>query len=433
MNSLQSRFAKATVTVLILFSLALAVFLDRMFHRAQLQSEENRLKSLMYSLISSMNVENGAVDMENIPEYFSKSDVSVAVYGRETKTIWTRGTGIIIDPSFVLGVGEWSFIHLKKENHSSQIAFGLEWEGEQNQTWKYIVILKDTGESYLAAMKKFRNNLWTWLSLGCLTLLALQLMLLKWGFKPLQQIADEVSLIEQGKQYKFHRLYPSELSPLTTNINSLLRHERGQQLRYQQALDNLAHALKTPLTALKNISQQKTLNDSMLKDIDEQVNRSRDIVDYQLRKASAVGKSPFAKPIQIQEVVEKISRSLQKVYSQKNIHFNMQGLDHASVAMSEGDLFEVIGNIMENAAKYGKSKVEISYQNETLSIEDDGPGFSEKNIQSIVQRGVRQDQRMEGSGIGLSVAYEIISVFGGSLELSKSTVLGGALVKIKFS
>jgi two-component system sensor histidine kinase PhoQ len=433
MSSLQSKFAKITIVVLILFSLALAAFLDRMFHRAQATSEENRLKGMVYSLLGAVDVDSqGKPNVENIPDAISTSTgLSLAILDSEKNILWSNGDSVHTRSYLIPSVGEWKFKHLRRQNHASQIAFGLEWEGSNNQTWKYTVVIKDDGAVYRAEMQKFRRNLWTWLSIGCLTLLTLQLLLLKWGFRPLQQIADEVAGIEQGKQHKFNHVYPSELQPLTAGINSLLRHERGQQMRYQQSLDNLAHALKTPLTAMKNLSQQKEADTKTMLELSEQVDRAKDIVDYQLRKAAAVGKSPFAKPVHLHEVVEKVSRSILKVYAHKNIQIKTDIEKDAVVTMDEGDLFEVVGNIMENAAKYGKSVVHVQSKSSQLIIEDDGPGFSEDKIQSIVQRGVRQDQRMEGSGIGLSVAYEIISVFGGTLELGKSANLGGALVRIR--
>ncbi len=432
MVSLQSRFARGTVLLLIIFSLLLAVVLDRMFHRTLLSSEENRLKGIAYSLISAMDVdENGIVQIGNLPDSIAETkDLSIAVLDDKQTSRWSIGSQVF-DPKLIPAIGEWFFQHLKKENHALELAFGLSWESHDNQEWKYTVIVRDSGEFYRSEIHQFRQRLWIWLLISCLALLFLQLFLLKIGFRPLQQIANEVSLIEQGKQYKFENEYPSELMPLTQNINSLLRHERGQQVRYQQALDNLAHALKTPLTAIKNISQQKNITDQTLKDLDEQVMRAKDTVDYQLRKAGAVGKTPFAKPLNIFQAVEKISRSIQKVYAQKNIQIDIQIPVEATISIDEGDFFEVVGNILENAAKYCSRKILITFQSQEIIIEDDGPGFGEK-IQSLIQRGVRQDQRIEGSGIGLSVAFEIISVFGGILELSKSTSLGGASVKIKF-
>jgi two-component system sensor histidine kinase PhoQ len=433
MSSLQARFARATVLLLIVFSLLLAVFLDRMFHRTLLASDENRLKGLVYSFLSAIDVtDEGFVKVANLPETIAENkNLSIAVLDDHQRTIWSSGDKITFEKKSA-AVGEWIFEHLKKQNHAQQISFGLAWESEQpSKEWTYNIVIKDSGYFYRAEMKNFRRMLWTWLFISCLVLLFLQLILLQLGFRPLKQIANEISLIENGKQHKFEKEYPSELMPLTLSINSLLRHERGQQIRYQQALDNLAHALKTPLTAIKNLSQQKTVTDQLLRDMDEQVMRAKDIVDYQLRKAATVGKNPFAKPINIYEIIEKISRSIQKVYAQKKIQMDIQIPNDSTIPMDEGDFFEVVGNILENAAKYCSSKISITFYKHELIIEDDGAGFGE-NIQSLIQRGVRQDQRTEGSGIGLSVAFEIISAFGGSLELSKSPNLGGACVRIKF-
>lgn len=433
MTSMQTRFARMSVVLLIAFSLLLALFLDRTFRRTLITSEENRLKGLTYSLLSVMDVgEDGSVQVSTPPESITNAkNLSIVILDEKETKRWSLGEEIAT-PQLFPGVGDWFFQHLRKQNHAQELAFGLSWESENERAWRYTIILRDSGEFYRAEMHRFRQTLSMWLVVSCGVLLILQLLLLRLGFKPLQQIAFEIEMIEKGKQHKFENLYPSELEPLTTSINSLLKHERSQQTRYQQALDNLAHALKTPLTAIKNISQQKTINEQSLKDLDEQIKRAKEIVDYQLRKAATVGKSPFAKPVGVLDVVEKISRSIQKVYAQKQIAMDIQIPSESTVSMDEGDFLEMVGNVFENAAKFCKSKILVSFEHQKLSIEDDGPGFGE-NTQNLIQRGVRQDQRVEGSGIGLSVAYEIITASGGNLELSKSPSLGGAQVTIHFS
>lgn len=437
MSSLQSRFTKATIVLLVLFSLSFAALLGRAFHRTLIASEEARLKSVVYTFLSLMDVdEDGSIKVDEAAfanAFAENPEVTVYILDENLKMIWASVESFTQPTSSILTtIGDWQFHHEKK-NHSSSLYFGLAWENEKTkQENKYTIGVVDSGKFYRHETSIYRKTLWTWLPLGCLTLLLLQLIMVRWGFRPMQQIANEVSMIEKGKQHKFEQSYPSELAPLTSNINSLLRHERGQQLRYQQALDNLAHALKTPLTAIKNLTMQKSPDAQLQKDLGEQVNRAREIVDYQLGKAKAVGKNPFAKPILILPVIEKISRSIQKVYVQKNIQIDIQIEQDVTVTLDEGDLFEIIGNILENAAKYCKSHIRISFQKNNLVIEDDGTGFDDQKIQSLIQRGVRQDQRTEGSGIGLSVAYEIISAFGGSLELTKSSNLGGASVIIHF-
>lgn len=440
MSSLQSRFTKATIALLVLFSLLLAGLLDRIFHHTLITSEENRLKGVVYTFLSAMDVSSDGqvkIDRDSLPDTLTQTkDLSIFVLNQGHQTIWSMEDRTYINTNMSPRTGEWQFERDSKNNHPLYLSFGVAWESDNpSKDWTYSILVIDSGKFYANEMKSFRNTLWIWLILASTVLLLLQLAVLRWGFRPLSQIATEVALIEKGKQHKFENQYPSELTPLTTNINSLLRHERSQQMRYQQALDNLAHALKTPLTAIKNMTMNKNTDQTVLKELDEHVMRAKDIVDYQLRKAATVGKNPFAKKMQLQEVVEKISRSIQKVYAQKNVEMDIHVPTEITVQMDEGDLFEIVGNIIENAAKYCTSKIRItvSENQSDLIIEDDGPGFSDATIQSLVQRGVRQDQRIEGSGIGLSVAYEIISVFGGSLELTRSPSLGGALVKIRFS
>lgn len=440
-SSLQSRFTIGTIVLFILFSGITVIILDRTFHRTLISSEENRLKGLLYSFLSTMDVkDDGAVSIEpDALQTFTSNnnDLSIFVYDEHNKKIWSAGDEESRLIQQAPKTGEWIFESFDRDHSTIALLFGLTWEtGEKNKEWNYTIQLVDAGKVYRAGMQDFRKILWTWLSAGCFVLLIVQLLLLKWGFRPLRKLADEVEMIEKGKKHKFENEYPNELSQLTLNINSLLRHERSQQIRYRQSLDNLAHALKTPLAALKNISSQKSADTKLLSDLNEQVIRAKDIVDYQLQKAATVGKNPFTGSIKIKDILEKISRSIEKVYSEKNIRISLNVSDEATIQIDEGDFFELVGNIVENAAKYGKSKIKISFDanpHADLIVEDDGPGFKNEKMLSIVQRGVRQDQRTEGSGIGLSVAYEITTALGGNLELARSATLGGALVRIRFS
>ncbi len=212
MTSLQTRFARATIILLIIFSLLLAVFLDRMFHRTLLSSEENRLKGLVYTFISAMDVsDNGVVKVLNLPEAIVENkSLSLAVFDSHQKSIWSSGNKITVEKT--PEVGEWFFEYLKNKNHAQQISFGLTWESEQpNKEWKYNIVIQDSGDLYRAEMKNFRRMLWMWLLISCIVLLSLQLILLRLGFRPLQQIANEISLIEKGEQYTFEKEYPSEL------------------------------------------------------------------------------------------------------------------------------------------------------------------------------------------------------------------------------
>lgn len=440
-SSLHSRFAIGTVLLFIVFSALTAIILDRTFHRTLLTSEENRLKGILYSFLSIMDVRDDgtvAISPESLQTFQSNSkNISVFIYDEGSKRIWSSSEEDPRPVSRIPKVGEWIFEEFTRMNSTLALEFGLSWEtGEEGKEWKYALQLVDSGETYRMAMSKFRNILWMWLSASSLGLLIIQLLLLKWGFRPLRKLANEVALIEKGEQHKFEHVYPSELSLLTTNINSLLRHERSQQVRYRQSLDNLAHALKTPLAALKNLSSQKSEDTKLLHDLNEQVTRAKEIVDYQLRKAATVGKNPFTTPIHIRKIVEQIARSIEKVYAHKKIQVSLDIPSDATIQIDEGDFFELVGNIVENAAKYGKSQVKISFDTNhpaALLVEDDGPGFENEKMLAIIQRGVRLDQRIEGSGIGLSVVYEIVTSLGGNLELGRSPALGGALIKVRFN
>ncbi|MEZ4819230.1 MAG: hypothetical protein R3A45_04780 [Bdellovibrionota bacterium] len=147
----------------------------------------------------------------------------------------------------------------------------------------------------------------------------------------------------------------------------------------------MAHALKTPLAALGAMLDEHQQIKDFTQLSKQQLHRMQHLIDYQLKKASTVGHSPFTKPIAIDGFVAAIVSSLEKVYRHKNITFTTTIPPDKKVKMEEGDLLEVLGNVIENAAKYGTSKVRITWEAGACIIEDDGPGLSKKDMQRIIK------------------------------------------------
>lgn len=431
MKSIKSRMSYATIVLLVVCAGILGTMLTNAFRKTLVESERKRLEGIVYTVLSLVDVtDKSEVWFDDEILDSSAQGADVYIVDANHKVLWPANLN---EKMGVVDVGQWNFQAVKEAVYAFSLSFGFSWSFENaGEEFRYTMHIKDKGQSFQEQMGKFQKKLWLWLGTGCLVLILLQILMINWGFHPIKLVTKEIQDIEQGQKHKFENVYPTEVDPLTKNINSLLRHERGQQMRFRQSLDNLAHALKTPLAALGAMVDDPQNVDNFANQSKEQLQRMQSMIDYQLQKASTIGKSPFTKPVHIKTVIDSIVSSLQKVYAQKNMDFNVQVSKDAFVKMDEGDLFEVLGNVIENAAKYGDSKVQISFSDNICSIEDDGPGIKQENIDMIVQRGVRLDQRIEGSGIGLSVAYEIMSIYSGSLEFLHSD-LGGAKVQIRFS
>jgi two-component system sensor histidine kinase PhoQ len=197
-------------------------------------------------------------------------------------------------------------------------------------------------------------------------------------------------------------------------------------------LADLAHSLKTPLAILRgcteNFADQKDT-------VNEQISRMDEIIMYQLQRASVKANHTVIKQINVCAVIEKIHASLSKVYLDKAIQFELILPESCSIYCEEGDLYEIIGNLMDNACKWCKHQVKVSIELNPrkdrrnyallLHIEDDGVGIPVGQFNAILKRGIRADENIDGHGIGVSVVYEIIQTLGGKLDGGKSKTLGG--------
>jgi two-component system sensor histidine kinase PhoQ len=161
----------------------------------------------------------------------------------------------------------------------------------------------------------------------------------------------------------------------------------------------------------------------------------QDLTAHQLRKAATAGRRTLIEPVPLRPIVDKIAGAIGKVYAVKAIAFDILIEDALRVRADEGDLYELIGNLMDNAGKWCKGRVavraDISLRRLSLGVDDDGPGFPPES-QQLLERGVRADSLTPGQGIGLGAAAEIVRVYDGSIELGRST-LGGARVSIELT
>jgi two-component system sensor histidine kinase PhoQ len=152
------------------------------------------------------------------------------------------------------------------------------------------------------------------------------------------------------------------------------------------------------------------------------------IIEYQLQRAATAGATSIGKAVNVKMVINRILDSLQKVYRDRQIKVTTE-IDHRLIFKGdEGDLMEVLGNLLENAFKYGNSLINISAMSAgkqlQLVIVDDGPGVASDKINKIIQRGVRADQTASGHGIGLSIVKNIVHAYNGSLQIESNKTKG---------
>jgi signal transduction histidine kinase len=281
-------------------------------------------------------------------------------------------------------------------------------------------------------IRKLRQTLiWSFTALG-VGLLALAALQTFYGLWPLRRVRDEVADIRSGKKTRIGDEFPTEIRPLTEEINQLLAHSEAQAEEARRHAGNLAHALKTPLTVITNAATADS------PDLDATVIREssamRRQIDHHLARARAIGRRATAHARStVWESLEAVERAVDRLY--EDVTVDIAGSHQAQVRVERQDLDEMLGNLVENAAKYGGGRVFVTVEPkvETVDIivEDDGPGIPEERVGELFKRGARLDTTGKpGTGLGLAIVRDVAEIYGGNIHLEESEDLGGLLARL---
>ena len=439
--SLHLRLVCAASLILVAFLGLTGWALDRAYRESAENALQKQLQGQVYALLAAADEdEQGRMRLpDSLPDpRLSNPDSGLyaQITGEAGNYQWQSASLVGQSLNLIQNSppGEWRYQKPTHERNLYTVNFSIIWEDKSGTEQIYTLAVGGTAAPLLSQIKDFRTTLWGWLGGVALLLLLAQGVVLHWGLKPLRTVARELRRIESGKAERLSGGYPSELQRLTGNINSLLHHSQASQERYRNSLGDLAHSLKTPLAVLQGAaaSQEGRQLQAILK---QQLPRMNEIVQHQLQRASATGQTLLTKAIPIAPLIPKIIQALDKLYQDKGITHTISIEEQAHFWGTEGDLMEILGNLLENAYKYGKTQVSISAAQAEealiICIEDDGPGIAADKIDSVMKRGQRADEQQPGQGIGLSAAHEIIHLYQGRLEISKSK-LGGAKITLTF-
>ncbi|BBL75520.1 ATP-binding protein [Methylomagnum ishizawai] len=292
--------------------------------------------------------------------------------------------------------------------------------------------LDDKESYYYGRMNQVRRDLWRWFGGAALLLLLLQALILRRCFAPLRRVAADIRRIEAGRAERLTGFYPRELHGLTGNLNALLDQAESHLARYRDALGDLAHSLKTPLAVLRG-SFDAPQEDAKTVAL-EQIERMNRIVEYQLKRAAAAGRSPLAPPVPVADKARQLVAALNKVYADKGVVCESRIDPGLMFRGDEGDLLEILGNLTENAYKWARNRVALGARHGEdgleITVEDDGPGIPPAVAERLLKRGERADPAVPGHGLGLAIVHSIVKTYGGRLELGRSP-LGGAAIAVK--
>jgi two-component system sensor histidine kinase PhoQ len=442
MLSLNARVALSASLVLAVFIAFTGYALDRAFRDASREARADRLLGQVFLLIAAAEVDpEGSLTM---PEALNEARFSLpgsGLYGivsdADANVVWRSPSAVSTEvPYFIqLAPGQQQFGQLEDSSGEAYFAqsLGVSWTAD-GASHRFTFNVTEDLSAFHDQLRSYRGSLWGWLGAMALLLLVVQAAVLRWGLTPLRRVAGEIADIESGTKERLESEYPSEIKRLTDNLNALLHHERAQQKRYRDALADLAHSLKTPLSVIRGALAGKPADDGVSNAVEEEVSRMNRMVEYQLQRAATAGRSQFAAPVAVGPVAARIVESLNKVYFGKSVDASASVDDAVCFRGDEGDLTELLGNLLDNAYKWCRRVVRMTAAHNTKSVvievEDDGPGIAEGAAARVLARGVREDEKTPGHGIGLAIVRDIVEAYGGAIEIGRSP-LGGAAIRVK--
>jgi len=297
--------------------------------------------------------------------------------------------------------------------------------------WRFqIAQARDEAAAQIASLRRTLVRSFGVLGLGLVILAALQAL---YGLWPLRQVRRTLAAIRSGEKSRIDERYPSEIEPMTDELNALLAHNERQAEEARRHAGNLAHALKTPLTVITNAA---TAGDPDLADtVCREARTMRRQVDHHLARARAIGRRASAQArSEVWPSVEATARAVDRLY--EGVTIDVAGEKAAVVRVERQDVDELVGNLIENAAKYGGGRVFVTVcpvigEYVEILVEDDGRGIPEGERVTIFDRGARLDTDKPGTGLGLAIVRDVAEIYGGTVTLEESEDLGGLLARLR--
>lgn len=284
-----------------------------------------------------------------------------------------------------------------------------------------------------ADVDRFVTQLTVTLGVLGLGLVVAVLVQVRFGLRPLRAMQDALADIRAGRIQRLPETFPEEIEGVVHELNALLDHKALALERYRTQTGNLAHALKNPLTVVRNeIVGIEGEKGEILK---EQAIVVSNVIDRYLSRARIAGSGAvLGARTSVATSIENLKFSMDRLYEGRGLDISVKGIEGLQFQGDADDLEEMLGNLMDNACKWARSRVVVSGRRVEgglrIAVEDDGPGIPEERRPEVLKRGRRLDETMPGSGLGLDIVQDIAEIYGGSLQLNVSS-MGGLRVDLE--
>ncbi len=296
--------------------------------------------------------------------------------------------------------------------------------------WRFQVAQSRDGlNAQITILRRTLVRSFALLAVGLIALAALQTF---YGLWPLRRVREEIARMRAGQSTRVSSAMPVEVAPMVEELNALIEHNERQAEEARRHAGNLAHALKTPLTVIMNAATAES--DDLADTVIREARTMRRQVDHHLARARAVGRRGSAHSrADVWPSLESVERAVGRLY--RHIRIDVTGPRGLQVHVERQDLDEMLGNLIENAAKYGGGSVFVTVGAQAgfveFLIEDDGVGIPEEQRVRIFDRGVRLDSGKPGTGLGLAIVRDVAEIYEGTVSLEESEDLGGLLVRLR--
>ena len=444
--SLARRLLLTVFTVIVVFFGLTVLLLDYLQRQTAERNLRNLLDAQMVALIAAADPDSqeSVTPTAALETRFDTpgSGLYAEIRSASGESIWrsqsTTGADVQFGPP--LEGGESTFLISDVPGTTVQLAVlsrGIVWD-LRGEPARFTFSIASDLRSYHAQLAAYRQQMVGWFVSLAIFLVATLALLLRWSLRPIRRLEREIKEVEAGSREQLGDVWPRELAAVTSNLNALLEGERTRIKRYRDTLGNLAHSLKTPLAVMRqSLGGVEAATRTAL---NAEIDRMSGIIEHQMKRAAASGGVLLGQaPVDVASIVSELRVALLKVYGNKDLLFEATVQGGAQFIGDRADLTELLGNLLDNACKWSKSRVRIAVVvNElaesrtalAMTIDDDGPGIAAEDRARVLQRGGRADEATPGHGLGLAMVHDTVELYGGTLRIGESP-LGGARFELR--
>ncbi len=427
---LQTKLALTSLAVLGAFLTFSGVVLSQAFNANIRASADAEMRLVLYGLLGSVIPTNSGISFPtNLPEPRLGQPGS-RLYARlldESGGVVWRSPSMVVAPFHGDGPGlvamPGTFI-FQDNGTSFELTYGFIWEEEVDRGYSLHLLMD--AEPFRMREEEFRDTLFAGLGLSALLFISIQFLFIVRGLAPIRRMSEAIGAIESGRRDRLGDGYPPELLGLARRLDAYINRERELQQRYKRAVDDLAHSLKTPLSVVSaeletsGIENKQTMQTALA--------QMRQLIRDRLARVRIA--PVIRSDCQLAPVIERLFSVMNRLYPGK-VSRCLLAADYTA-PMAQSDLMELFGSLLENAFRLSESRVLVEPDANQLGViwvHDDGPGIAEEDRQRVLDRGARADTRHAGEGLGLAIALDIVSSYGGDIAIETSR-LGGAAIKL---